>query len=109
MDARGVVRHLIEEPEDPPPDLNVDIPNIGHYAGPVEFDQHVRDILDYARSLKKQAEEAGAFAMFRVRSFRPMDIDRAFLTIAVEKYNEEMVQPAKIAKILRREMHSIWD
>lgn len=109
MNALVVIRHLLEEPEDEPLDTNLDLPNLSHYAGPVEFDTNVRDILDYARQLKKQAEEAGALAMFQKSRYSAVDIDRAFLTVAVQKYNEEMVAPSLIAKALRKHMHHIWD
>jgi hypothetical protein len=109
VNATVVIRHLLEEPEDPKLDTNLDLPDLEHYAGPVEFDTNVRDILEYARQLKKQAEEAGALQMFQKSRYSAMDIDRAILTIAVQKYNEEMVAPSLIAKSLRKHMHHVWD
>ncbi len=113
MRGNVVVRHLLEEPEDEPLGINPLEP----YVGPIQFDQNVRDIVEYARSLRQQAEQAGVMAMVRkfkdTRTGKPMfsemDLDRAILTIAVEKYNEELVMPSRAAKVLRRHMSAIWD
>jgi hypothetical protein len=113
VSAIHVIRHLLEEPEDEPLGINPLEP----YIGPVQFDQNVRDIIEYARSLKKEAEEANVMDMMRkftdTRNGKPMfsemDLDRAILTIAVEKYNEELVMPVRAAKVMRKHMHSIWD
>ena len=106
MVPSNLVKRLIEEPEDQL-NTNLDLPDLGHYTGPVEFDTNIRHVIDYARQLKQQAQEAGAYGM--LAGYSAVDIDRAFLTVAVQKYNEEMVQPARAAKMLRRHMHSIWD
>lgn len=109
MNAVRVIRHLLEEPEDDPMDV------LEPYVGPLEFDKNIRDIIEHARNLKEQARQAGALAlMLRPRagsivSPEMVDVDRAFLMIAVEQYNDEFRQPARIAQRLKREMHSIWD
>ena len=84
------------------------------YVGPVEFNSNIKDIIEHARMLKQQATEAGALATLQHTntSGRPplsVDIDRAFLLIAVEQYNDEFRMPEIYARRLKREMHSIWD
>lgn len=84
------------------------------YLGPVAFNNHVKDILDHARFLKEQAEEAGALQtlMHTNSSGRPPspdDIDKAFLLIAVEHFKDTLRMPTIYAQRLKREMHSIWD
>lgn len=103
MSATRVIRHLLEEPDDEPLGMNPLEP----YVGPLEFDNSVKDIINHAQFLKEQATEAGALAL--VAQFRPADIDRAFLLIAVEQHNDRFLAPGKIARQLKREMHSIWD
>jgi dTDP-4-amino-4,6-dideoxygalactose transaminase len=103
MSAEHIVRRLIEEPEDDP----LGIGPLERYTGPVEFNTNIKDVVEHAQFLKQQAEQAGALALL-TQKYKMLDIDRAFLTIAVEQYNEELVAPRKIAQILNREMHSIW-
>lgn len=102
MSATHVIRRLLEEQDDP-----ADFGALEPYLGPVEFDNNVKDILNHARLLKEQAEQAGALAHV-LRAYKPLDVDRAFLTIAVEQYNDELRAPGQIARRLKREMHSIW-
>lgn len=109
MRASRILRQLLEDDNDP-----LDIGPLERYTGPVAFNQSIKDILDHAMFLKQQAEEAGALALImRPNSLgnapKPIDVDRAFLMIAVEQYNDEMRAPSRIAQILKREMHSIWD
>ena len=110
MDASSVIRHLLETPDDDP----LDIGPLDRYTGPVEFNNSVKDIIDHARMLKQQAEQAGALAALQHinssgRPPLPVDVDRAFLMLAVEQYADEFKQPARYARWLKREMHSIWD
>lgn len=102
MDAIGVIGHLLEEPQDDPLGLDPLEP----YVGPLQFDNNVKDILEYARQLKEQAQQAGVDT---VAGYNPVDIDRAFLIVAVQKYNEKFIVPQKVAKLLRKTMHFIWD
>jgi len=110
MSADGIVRHLLEEPESNP----LDIPELDRYTGPLEFDQNIRDIIEHAKMLKQQAEQAGALNLImRPNAIgsapKQVDIDRAFLIIAVEQYDDEFKMPEVYARRLKREMHSIWD
>ena len=110
MSATRVIQHLLEEPDDEPLGMNPLEP----YVGPVEFNSNIKDIIEHARMLKQQATEAGALATLQHTnsSGRPplsVDIDRAFLLIAVEQYNDEFRMPEIYARRLKREMHSIWD
>lgn len=110
MSAARVIRHLLEEPEDEPFGLDPLKP----YLGPLEFDANIKDIVEHARMLKEQAAQAGALAVLQHtnssgRPPLPVDIDRAFLLIAVEQYGNEFRMPQIYAKRLKREMHSIWD
>ena len=108
MSATGVVRQLLEQDEP----FGVD--PLAPYTGPIEFNENIKHIIEHARMLKEQAEEAGALRVLQHAhsSGKPpsaVDIDRAFLMIAVEQFNLEMKAPGKLARILKREMHSIWD
>lgn len=90
----------------------MDIGPLERYTGPVEFNQNVRDILDHALFLKQQAEQAGALqslvTMYGTnKQFSTRDIDRAFLILAIQDFEDEPV-PEKIAQRLRRLMHSVW-
>lgn len=102
MDATSVIRHLLETPDDAP----FDIGPLERYTGPIEFDNNIKDIVDRARALKQQAEQAGVLKL--LANYKPHDIDSAFLVIAVEQANSELLAPAKIARLLKREMHSVW-
>ena len=102
MSATHVIRQLLEEQDDP-----ADFGALEPYLGPLEFDNNIKDILDHARLLKEQAEQAGALAHV-LRAYKPLDVDRAFLAIAVEQYNDELRAPGQIVRRLKREMHSIW-
>ena len=108
MSATHVIRQLLEEQDDP-----ADFGALEPYLGPIEFDNNIKDILDQARFLKQQAEEAGALNWLlhsnsSGRPPSPADIDRAFLIIAIEHFQKELKMPSVYAQRLKREMHSIW-
>ena len=101
---------LLEEPEADP----LGIGPLDRYTGPVEFNNNIKDIIEHAHYLKHQAAQAGALnLLLRPNSIgsvpNPADIDRAFLLIAVEHYDDELRMPGIYAQRLKREMHSIWD
>jgi len=104
MSAAGIIRHLLEEPEDDP----LGIGPLDRYTGPVEFNTDVKDILDHALFLKSQAEQAGALNPNVIGDINTYNLNRAFLRLACEELdNEHQVDLA--LKRLRRAMHSIWD
>lgn len=94
-----LIQRLVEEG---PPDID-----IGPYLGPVEFTRDVRDILDHALFLKRQAEQAGALSPGIIGDVPGSVVNRAMLRLAVEELdNETMVD--RTIKRLNRVMHSIW-
>lgn len=82
---------------------------MGHYTGPIEFQNNISEIVKHAQFLKEQAEQAGALALVQKQNFRPEDIDRAFMLVALEHFGDAYKAPARIVKLLKREMHSVWD
>jgi hypothetical protein len=103
MSADRVVHRLIEEPEDDP----LGIGPLDQYAGPIEFNHDVKDILDHALFLKQQCEQAGALNPRVIGEFASSDLHRAFLRLACEELDDE-VRVDLAVKRLRRHMHSIW-
>lgn len=81
---------------------------MGHYTGPIEFQNNISEIVKHAEFLKEQAQEAGALALIQKQNVRPEDIDRAFMLVALEHFGDTYKAPARIAAQLKREMHSIW-
>lgn len=103
MSAAVIVRHLLEGTEDDP----LGIGPLDHYAGPIEFDTDVKDILEHARFLKSQAEQAGALNPHVVGDINSHNLNRAFLRLACEELDDEQQVDLAI-KRLRRAMHSMW-
>jgi len=104
MSADRVLRQLLETDD---PDGPLGMNPLEPYVGPIEFNNNIKDIIEHARYLKQQAEQAGAVDL--LTRYQPVDIDRAFLMIAVEQYDDELKMPGVVARILKRTMHSIWD
>lgn len=107
MSAVQIIRRLLEEQDNDP----LEIGDLGPYLGPVEFNASIKDIIDHARFLKQQAQDAGALnTLMHTNSSGkpplPSDIDKAFLILAIEHSGLKM--PEIYARRLQREMHSIW-
>lgn len=103
VNAIRIVRTLLEAPEGEP-DAGTELTR---YAPEVAFSQNIRDILQHARFLRQQAEEAGALSPRVIGDFSPETLDRAFLQLACETLVGERRVSIAVQR-LKKHMHHIW-
>jgi 3-keto-L-gulonate-6-phosphate decarboxylase len=79
-----------------------------HFTNDAWLIADVRDILDHAKFLREQAQQAGALSQSVIGNIPDHVINRALLRIACEELDDE-VQVDTAIKRLKRNMASIWD